>query len=597
MNKLTNPVKEGGIARPCDDLTVCVAGQGGDGSLTIITLLADVLAQRGLNLYRTSNIASRIKGGHAAALVRGSHEQLGGLGSTINVLVAFDDEAIRERGKYLSEDAIVIYDTSRGPLPEGCVPSSATLLEVPFSRYSVRELRRDLFKNSFGFGLLSRVIGLDDEDAESFLLNRFKRLSERALEGNRQALKLGFEIADEFGLVKGQNVLQLPTGEKKHRLFITGNEAVAFGFLAAGGRFYAGYPITPATEVMEWLGKNLPDFDGVMIQAEDELSAINMAIGAALTGARAMTGSSSPGIALMGESIGHCGSAEIPMVIVDSQRSGPSTGMPTKVEQSDLGMLIYGGNGDFPRIVFTPGTPSDCFEIGALATNIAQIAQCPVFIALDRALSQDTMTVPPFDVDNVEMDMGKILSHVDVANLDEYKRYAITDDGISPWALPGTPHGMNLVTGNERNEWGQVSTEPNNRIAMMDKRSRKLKTIEPLLPRAINYGDPSSKIGVIGVGIVSGVMSEAHAMLSDQGLDIRVHRPRVLAPLLQETLDFIDECDRVYVVEHSESGQLEKVLLSAGSLASKLISIRKYDGTPFWPDRLADQIKDAEAGR
>jgi 2-oxoglutarate ferredoxin oxidoreductase subunit alpha len=322
-----------------------------------------------------------------------------------------------------------------------------------------------------------------------------------------------------------------------------------------------------------------------------------MAIGAALTGARAMTGSSSPGIALMGESISHCGSAEIPMVIVDSQRAGPSTGMPTKVEQSDLGMLIYGGNGDFPRIVFTPGTPSDCFEIGALATNIAQIAQCPVIVALDRALSQDTMSVSPFDIDNVTMDTGKILSDAEVEDLDEYKRYAITDDGISPWAVPGTPQGMNLVTGNERNEWGQVSTESSNRVAMMDKRSRKLKTIKPLLPKAINYGDHASKVGVIGVGILSGVMSEAHAILDKQGINLKVHRPRVLFPMLDETLEFIAGCDRVYVVEHSESGQLEKVLLSAGADGSKLIGIRKYDGTPFWPGELVDRIKQAEATR
>ncbi|MBT4890980.1 MAG: 2-oxoacid:acceptor oxidoreductase subunit alpha [Rhodospirillales bacterium] len=583
--------------RLCDDLTVCVAGQGGDGSLTIVTLLSDVLAHHGLNLYRTSNIASRIKGGHASALVRGSFEQHGGLGSAINILVAFDDEAIRLRGPYLTDDAIVIYDTSRGPLPEGIVPETVTLLEVPFSRYSVRELARDLFKNSFGFGLLSRVLGLADIEADQYLTNRFKKLKGRAMEGNRQALKLGFEVADEFGLTVGHQMLQLPKGEKKDHLFITGNEATAFGFLAAGGRFYAGYPITPATEVMDWLGKNLPQFDGVMVQAEDELSAINMAIGASLTGARAMTGSSSPGIALMGESISHCGSAEIPMVIVNSQRAGPSTGMPTKVEQSDLGMMISGGNGDFPRIVLAPGNSHECFEIGALATNLAQIAQCPVFIALDRALSQDTMTVPYFDLDSVEMDTGKMLDAAEVAELDEYKRYKITKDGISPWAIPGTPEGMSLVTGNERNEWGQVSTDLANRVAMMDKRSRKLETIKPMLPKAIVYGDTASKVGIIGVGVVGGIISETHNLLEQEGYKFQVHRPRVLFPLLQETLDFIASCDRVYVVEHSESGQLERVLSGAGADPSKLHGIRKYDGTPFWSDELTNRIKDAEAAK
>ncbi|MBC8239338.1 MAG: 2-oxoacid:acceptor oxidoreductase subunit alpha [Alphaproteobacteria bacterium] len=597
MNIMIDPGRAGIEPRLCDDLTVCVAGQGGDGSLTIITLLADVLAHHGLNLYRTNNIASRIKGGHAAALVRGSHEQLGGLGSAINVLVGFDDEAIRMRGRYLTDDAVVIYDTSRGPMPEGIVPKTATVLQVPFSRYSVRELRRDLFKNSFGFGLLSRVIGLGDKEADNYLCNRFKKLSAGALKGNRQALQLGFGVADELGLTPGRHILKLPDGEKKERLFITGNEATAFGFLAAGGRFYAGYPITPATEVMEWLGRNLPQFGGVMVQAEDELSAINMAIGAALTGARAMTGSSSPGIALMGESISHCGSAEIPMVIIDSQRAGPSTGMPTKVEQSDLGMLINGGNGDFPRIVLCPGTASDCFEIGALATNLSQIAQCPVIIALDRSLSQDGMTVPPFDLDSVKMDTGKLLDAAALGALDEYKRYAITDDGISPWVVPGTPQGMNLVTGNERNEWGQVSTEQSNRVAMMDKRSRKIQSITPLLPRAVSHGDPAAKIGAICVGVLTGVMDEARGMLELDGLKVKLHCPRTLHPLLDETLDFIAGCERVYVVEHSESGQLERVLKGAGADAGKLHGVRKYDGTPFWPDELAGKIRNAEASK
>ncbi len=597
MNIVTDPTTFHAKPRLCDDLTVCVAGQGGDGSLTIVTLLADVLAHRGLNLYQTSNIASRIKGGHAAALVRGSHEQHGGLGSTINVLVAFDDEAIRMKGEFLSDDAIVIYDTSRGALPDDCVPQTATVLPVPFSRYAVRELRRDLFKNSFGFGLLARVIGLADKEADQYLRNRFKRLSERALEGNRQALKLGFEVADEFGLTSGHHMLQLPAGKKNERLFITGNEATAFGFLAAGGRFYSGYPITPATEVLDWLRKNLPQFSGVAVQAEDELSAINMAIGASLTGARAMTGSSSPGIALMSESISHCGSAEIPLVIVNSQRAGPSTGMPTKVEQSDLGMMISGGNGDFPRIVLCPGNAGECFEIGALATNLAQIAQCPVLIALDRALSQDSMTVQPFDIDSVQMDTGKLLNAKQVEALDEYKRYALTEDGISPWAVPGTPQGMNLVTGNERNEWGQVSTDFSNRVAMMEKRARKLQTVRPHLPAAVSYGDPSAKIGIIGTGSQAGVMSEAHGILENVGLNIKVHRPRTLWPVLDETVEFVAGCECIYVVEHSESGQLERLLKGAGAEAAKLHGIRKYDGTPFWPDELAGLIKNAEGVR
>ncbi|MBL6932303.1 MAG: 2-oxoacid:acceptor oxidoreductase subunit alpha [Rhodospirillales bacterium] len=595
MNIMTNNIKLPKQTRLCEDINVMVAGQGGDGSLTIIALLSHALRQRGLELYQTSNIASRIKGGHAAAILRASKTQHGGIGDNLDVLVAFDEEAIINAGPSMSPDGIVIYDISRGPLPEGCLGPDVLVLPVPFSRFAVRDLRRDLFKNGFGFGLVARVLGIEDSEAEDCMRKRFKKLSKAALEANLHALNLGFGIADEFGIKHGDNLIELADAEKSERLSISGNQATALGFLAAGGRFFAGYPITPATEIMDTLSRHASKIGCVVIQAEDELSAVNQAIGASLTGARAMTASSSPGIALMQESISHCGSAEIPLVIVNCQRAGPSTGMPTKTEQSDIGMMTQGGSGDFPCVVLYPGDANECFTIAALATNISQIAQCPVYIALDRSLAQNTATVAPFDLESVKLDKGKLLDEATLKTLDTYKRYAITDDGISPWALPGTPEGMNLVTGNERNEWGQVSTEPENRIAMMDKRARKINAIRDLLPGGVEHGDPRAEIGLLGTGMETGVMGEAWARLEEQGVKTRCHRPRTLSPVLDDTLDFINQCSRIYIIEHSESGQLERLLKGAGCPAEKLRGIRKYDGLPFSPGELTDLILTREA--
>ncbi len=597
MNMIPKDIKLPSPARTCDDINVMVAGQGGDGSLTIISLLSHALIHRGLELYQTSNIASRIKGGHAAALLRASKNQHGGLGDHIDVLVAFDEEAIAAAARTMSPNGIVIYDTSRGPLPEDSLSPDVVVLPVPFSRYAVRDLRRDLFKNGFGFGLVARVLGIEDEEAEECMKMRFKKLSKAALEANLHALKLGFSIADEFGIKAGENLIELPDGEKKERLSITGNEATALGFMAAGGRFFAGYPITPATEIMDTLSRHSSKVGAVVIQAEDELSAINQAIGASLTGARAMTASSSPGIALMQESISHCGSAEIPLVVVNCQRAGPSTGMPTKTEQSDIGMLTQGGSGDFPCVVLYPGNPKECFEISALATNLSQIAQCPVYIALDRSLSQNTSTVAPFDLDAVKMDTGKLLDKAALEEMDEYRRYTITEDGISPWSVPGMPEGMNLVTGNERNEWGQVSTEPENRVAMMDKRARKIDAVRDLLPKAVETGDAKAKIGLIGTGMETGVMLEARGVLEGRGLKTRCHQPRTIWPVLDDTIDFVRSCNKVYVVEHNESGQLQRLLQGAGCPGEKLRGIRKYNGQPFAPGELADLIEKREAGQ
>ena len=577
-----------------DDITVMVAGQGGDGSLTIIALLSKALLHRGYHIYRTSDIASRIKGGHAAALMRASIVPRSALGDRIDILIAFDTEAVQKASKRLAPNSIVIFDSSRQAMPPDLVPETALMIPVPFSRLSVRDLRRDLFKNSLGFGLLGRIIGLHDEEVESCLRNHFKKLSSAQLEPNIKALREGQAFADKAGISGSNSILTLPSrAVENERIFISGNHAVAMGFMAAGGRFFAGYPITPATDVMNFLDRNLPAVGGVVMQAEDELASINLVIGAALTGVRAMTASSGPGVALMLESIGHCGSAEIPIVIIDCQRAGPSTGMPTKPEQSDINMVTRGGNGDYPHIVLTPGDPEECFYGSVLATNIAQRAQCPVILALD-AVCHDNFTVPRFDLDRTRIYPGKRVTESDVAKMEEYRRYAITEDGISPWAVPGTRDAMNLVTGNERNEWGLVTTEPDMRVAMVDKRSRKIETVRPLLPKAVEWGDSDSPLGILGVGILGGVISEAAERLAEQGLHFRCHRPRTLWPVLEDTIDFVNSHERVYVVEQSEGAQLAGLLKSEGARADKIVSILKYDGLQFSIAELVQAIVEKE---
>ena len=577
-----------------DDLTVMVAGQGGDGSLTIIALLSKALLQRGYHIYRTSNIASRIKGGHAAAFMRASIQSRSNLADQIDILIAFDTEAVQKASSSLAPHSVVIFDSSREALPPGLVPDTALVIPVPFSRLAVRDLRRDLFKNSLGFGLMGRIIGLGDEEVEACLRKHFKKLSGQQFEPNIRALREGQAFADSAGISGKNSILTLPPLKTENeRIFISGNHAAAMGFLAAGGRFFAGYPITPATDVMNFLVRNLPAVGGVVMQAEDELASINLAIGASLTGVRAMTASSGPGIALMLESIGHCGSAEIPVVIIDCQRAGPSTGMPTKPEQSDLNMLTRGGNGDYPRIVLSPGDPEECFYASVLAINLAQRAQCPVIIALD-AVCHDNFTVPRFDLDRVKIDLGKRVTESDLEQMEEYRRYEITEDGISPWAVPGTRDAMNLVTGNERDEWGRVTTEPKNRVEMVDKRSRKIETVRPQLPKAAEWGDDKAPVGIIGVGILGGVITEATERMAEQGYHFHCHRPRTLWPVLQGSIDFVNSHERVYVVEQSEGAQLAGLLKSEGARADKIVSILKYDGLQFSTAELVETIMEKE---
>jgi len=303
-----------------------------------------------------------------------------------------------------------------------------------------------------------------------------------------------------------------------------------------------------------------------------------------------MTASSGPGVALMLEGIGNLGATEIPLVVVDTQRSGPSTGMPTKPEQSDMDMLVYGGSGEFPRIVLAPCDQKDGFEIAFRATNLSQRLQCPVLIALDQGIGQNAVTMEPFDFAGLEIDLGKRLSDEDVAAMDVYKRYEMTEDGVSPWAVPGTPGGMNLVTGNEHDEWGLVSTQAPNRRHQMNKRSRKIELSHNLLPKAHRGGVKGASIGILSVGMVCGAVRESVERLEQKGIDIEILEPRTIWPVLDETKEFINSHDRTYIVELNHEGQLARIITGQGVAVDKIRSIRKVVGKPYRPHQIVEEI-------
>ena len=573
-----------------EDLNVIVSGQGGDGSLTVVNLLASVLRQNGMSVYTERDVLSRIKGGITAATLRAFTGERYTIGNHIDLLVAFDIDAVAKNLRQLNENSIVLYDNSGGALPAGVLPDSIRAFGAPLSRQAVKTFRRDIYKNSISFGLIGRILGLPDDTMRVSFESRFKRMGQQILKYNLAALTVGLTLADELGYVAGKGLYRIQEVEPKPHMLITGNEAMAFGFLVAGGRFFAGYPITPSTDVMDWLIKWSPKYGGVVRQAEDELSAINMAIGSALTGTRTMVATCGPGLSLMQEGIGQLGMGEIPMVIVDAQRGGPSTGMPTKPEQSDLNLLVFGGHGDFPRIVLSPGNPEDCFYLTIDACNLAQRYQCPVFMASDQALSQNTATIDPLDLDKVVVDQGKRVGPEQLADLDTYKRYLFTEDGVSPYTIPGTPDGMSLVTGNEHDEYGLVSTDPVNRVRMVDKRQQKMESMLAELPRAGRFGDQSSKVGIVGIGMVFGVILEAMDSLADRGIDTQYFQPRTLWPMLDETIDFVNSCDVVYVVDLNAGAQLAGLLLREGADRSRIRNILHYDGTPIRSDEVVEFI-------
>ncbi len=577
-----------------DDVNIVVSGQGGDGSLTVTNMLGEMLRDRGMGVYTERDVLSRIKGGKAGAGLRASTRERLVVRDHLQVAILMDEEGLRAHGHRLGADSVLLYDESDGPMPEGLVSEEAHIYPVPFGRVAVRRLGRILYKNSIATGVVTRVLSIPDDEARAAFRRRFKRLGDAIVDQNLKALDLGFEVADSLGFTSAGGYFELQRGDIGERLLLTGNEGIGMGFMVAGGRFMAGYPITPATDVLEFLQKHLPRLGGVAWQAEDELSAVNMSLGAALTGVRSMVGSSSPGIALMAEGISQAGSAEIPLVVVDTQRSGPSTGMPTKPEQSDINMVCFAGNGDFERIVLAAGDPEDCFWLTIDATNFAQRYQMPVFMITDQAVSQNMATVPPFDLDAVEIDLGKRLTEEDLAKLKSYGRYEITDDGVSPYTVPGTAGGASLVTGNERDEFGLVSTDPGNRVQMADKRQRKLQSAIPHLPKGRRFGPEDAPVGLIAIGAGYGACLDAVEILAERGIATQLLQPRTLWPVPEETLEFIAARDYVYVVEHNSSAQLAGLFTREGADPSKIRNLLRYDGIPIRPFSVANEITERE---
>ncbi len=571
-----------------DDICIMVGGQGGDGSLTVVNLLGRVFRSIGLNVYDARNVLSRIRGGHADGIIRASVRDIFSTGDQIDLLVAFDEEAVQAGISELASNATIIFDSSKGELSEKYRKAGFTIFSAPLGNMAALSLRKNIFKNTIAFAVLGRVLGIDDTLLRDVLRARYEHRGKEALEANMKALQIGHEFANQS--IK-EGPYRLRHGSNDGKILATGNEATAFGFLVGGGRFFVGYPITPATDIMEWLAPRLPKFGGVVKQAEDELAVINMGIGAAYSGARVMVATSGPGQSLMTEGVGHAGQAEIPLVVVECQRVGPSTGEPTKNEQSDVNHVVYASHGEFPRVVVTPGNAAECFYMTADALNLAEKYQLPVFILLDQALCQNSQCIDPFDIGAVRVDRGKLLTETDLAKMETYKRYLITENGVSPRSIPSQEGGQCQVTGNEHNEFGLVSVDKMNRLRMMTKRMKKVEMARAELPRGVNFGKADAKFGIIGFGSTYGAVVESMEQLSKRGVSTRFHQIRTIYPLLEDDLNaFADPLERIFVVENNYQGQLALMIRGVLRRNERIDSITKFDGASFKPKEITGAI-------
>ncbi|MFK9094990.1 2-oxoacid:acceptor oxidoreductase subunit alpha [Bacillus salipaludis] len=568
-----------------------VGGQQGEGIESTGEIFAIALNRLGYYLYGYRHFSSRIKGGHTNNKIRVSTSEVRSISDDLDILVAFDQETIDVNYKELHSKGVILADAKFTPKkPED---TQSSMYAVPFTEIAT-ELGTSLMKNMVAIGATSAVLDLDIHVFEEVVREIFGKKGDKVVAKNMDAIKAGFDYMKEK-MDENVPTMVLEKADGKHRMYMIGNDAIALGALAAGCRFMAAYPITPASDIMEYLIKKLPAVGGTVIQTEDEIAACTMTIGASYGGVRAITASSGPGLSLKMEAIGLAGITETPLVIVDTQRGGPSTGLPTKQEQSDLMAMIYGTHGEIPKIVMAPSTVQEAFYDTAEAFNLAEEYQCPVIVLSDLQLSLGKQTVEPLDVSKVEIRRGKLVTEElpEIENKGYFKRYEVTEDGVSPRTIPGMKNGIHHVTGVEHAETGKPSESATNRIAQMDKRFRKVENIRFNTPVYKNAPHEDADLLIVGFNSTRGAIEEAMVRLENDGLKINHAQIRLIHPFpTDEVLPLVRSAKKVIVVENNATGQLANIMKMNVGHAEKITKYVKYDGNPFLPHEVHSKCKE-----
>jgi len=568
-----------------------IGGQQGEGVESTDRIFSTSLNRLGYYLYGYRHFSSRIKGGHTNNKIRISTTPIRAISDDLDILVAFDQETIDLNAHELRKGGVVVADAKFNPvLPEGI---DARLFAVPITAIA-EELGTSLFKNMAASGASWALLGLPIEVFNKAVEEEYGRKGAAIVEKNIEAVRRGAQfVLDQAGGPLEEFSLGKPDDKKK--LFIIGNDAIGLGTVAAGCRFMAAYPITPASEIMEYLIKKLPKFGGTVIQTEDEIAAVTMAIGANYGGARALTASAGPGLSLMMEAIGLAGMTETPVVIVNTQRGGPSTGLPTKQEQSDLNAMIYGTHGEIPKIVLSPSTIEECFYDTIEAFNLSEKYQVPVILMTDLQLSLGKQTSELLDYNRITIDRGKLvteqLPQTEPNKL--FKRYEFTEDGVSPRSIPGQLNGIHHVTGVEHDQEGRPSESATNRKKMMDKRLSKLNHIEVTDPIKVQAAYEEPDILIIGMGSTGGTIDEARNRLHEQGITTNHVTVRLLHPFPSaELMPYLAKAKQVLVVENNATAQLANLIKLNAGHAEKINNLLKYDGNPFLPKEIYQHCKE-----
>jgi 2-oxoglutarate ferredoxin oxidoreductase subunit alpha len=564
-----------------ESLSVAIIGSGGAGALTAGNMLLEAACAAGWHGLMTRTVGPQIRGGEAAALIRLANHPIDCMADRFDLMIGIDWLNANRFGTEIEvgADSLVISDPRGGDLPNVVTRAGARVVELP-----LKEMAKEIAggrPNMIALGIAARLLGLGEEPLVKVINKQLSSKGQAAIDASCAGLKKGFAAAVSIDFGK---TLAAPKPSQAQRWLVSGNETTGLGAIRGGVRFAAAYPITPASEILEWLAPNLSKVGGTLFQAEDELAAINMIIGASYGGVPSLTATSGPGLSLMIEALGLATAAEVPVVVVDVMRAGPSTGIPTKSEQADLNIAVYGMHGDAPHLVVAPQSVSDCLFTTQWAVYLAEALQTSAIVLSDQFIGQAVAVIDrPADVAFI----GQRARATEIAGT--YQRYAIAAGGVSPMAIPGTRGGQYTADGLTHNERGTPTSSENDHSKQLDKRRGKLESF--------GYGDHwatiegDGELAVITWGSLTGAVREAIDRLRRDGISVRLVAPRLLLPVQATQLKAaLAGVKRALIVEQSHGAQFHRYLRANYDLPADVRVLNRPGPLPIRPSEIVEAI-------
>jgi 2-oxoglutarate ferredoxin oxidoreductase subunit alpha len=572
-----------------NDLNFKIGGEAGFGIMAAGLAFAKAANRAGLETFGYTEYPSLIRGGYNTYEVKVSEKPFFCAEKELDLLVALNKETFDRSVDTLSQGAGIIYDNEAFELKESELPDkNISLLPIPLEKLAISVGGSKLMNNTVAIGATFGMTSLEFEYFEGVLRDAFKSKGEEIINFNVKAGRAGYDFADDK--FKDKYPYTLRKTEKARKAVISGNDAAALGAVAAGCKLYVSYPMTPSSTILHSLADYQIKADMVVKHAADEIEAINMAIGASYAGIRVATGTSGGGFALMAEAYGLAGIIETPLVIFEVQRPGPATGMPTWTGQGDLDFVLSAGQDEFPRIIIAPGDPKEVFEKTFEAFNLAEKYQTTVLVLTDKFLGESIQGTEIL-LEGLKIDRGALVSEEELSKIPEFKRYSLTESGISPRSFPGQKGGKFVANSYEHDELGFTSEKANERVEMMNKRMRKIDAIKTDLPKSALYGNENADVTIVGWGSTKGPALRAIELLGKQGISANFLHIVYLNPLPTEIGEVLKKAKKILICEGNYSGQLANLIKSKLGLDLKNRFL-KFDGRPFYPEDIAEKVKE-----